>query len=179
MKEKRRCPDEQRLFCRWYSWDILRFSAKEIAVMKKVLILVLAAVSGLSACGAEKGIEVHQAWMRQTLQGENGAVYFVIHNHSSESDELIGASSDVAEIIEIHESKMDGDVMKMQQLQSVPMEAYAEIKFEPGGLHLMLVDLKKEVQVGDQIEIILHFKNFEELRVRVSVRDTPAPEEDH
>jgi len=133
----------------------------------------------LSACSAEIGIEVHEVWMRPAAQGENGAVYFVIHNHSSEEDELIGISSDIAEAVEMHESKMNGDVMEMNQVESVPLEAYAEIKFEPGGLHIMLVNLKKDVKVGDEIDVTLHFKNFEDIRVMVPVRDTPAPAEEH
>ena len=133
----------------------------------------------LSACSGEKGIEVHEVWMRPAAQGENGAVYFVIHNHSSEEDELIGISSDIAEAVEMHESKMNGDVMEMNQVESVPLEAYAEIKFEPGGLHIMLVNLKKHVEVGDEIEVTLHFKNFEDIRVMAPVRDMPAPAEEH
>ena len=147
--------------------------------MKRIFILVLATALLLSACGAEKGMEVHEIWMRPALQGENSAIYFVIHNHSSKADELIGASSESAAAIEMHESKMNGDVMEMRQLESVPLEAYAEVKFEPGGLHLMLVDMKKDLQAGDEIELTLHFKNFEDINVRVPVRDTPVPEEDH
>jgi len=74
---------------------------------------------------------------------------------------------------------MNGDVMEMHQLDSVPMEAFAEVKFEPGSLHLMLVNLQKDLKVGDQIEVTLHFKNYEDIKMMVPVRDTPAPEEDH
>lgn len=147
--------------------------------MKRILIFVLATALLLSACGAEKGIEVHEVWMRPVAKGENGAVYFVMHNHAREADELTGASSDSAVAAELHESKMNGDVMEMRPLESVPLEAFAEVKFEPGGLHLMLVDLKKDLKVGDELELTLHFKNFEDINVRVPVRDTPAPEEDH
>lgn len=141
--------------------------------------MLASALSLLSGCGAEKGMEVHEAWMRPVAKGENGAVYFVIHNHAREADELTGVSSDSAVAAEIHESKMNGDVMEMHQLESVPLEAFAEVKFGPGKLHLMLVDMKKDLNVGDETEITLHFKNFEDINVRVPVRDTPAPEEDH
>jgi len=147
--------------------------------VKRILILVLAISLLLSACGAEKGMEVHEVWMRPAAQGENGAVYFVIHNHSSEADEITSVSTDIAQAVEIHESTMNGDVMEMHQLESLPLEAYAEIKFAPGGLHLMLVNLKKDVNVGDEIEITLHFRDLEDIKVMVPVRDTPAPEEEH
>ncbi|HEX9839350.1 MAG TPA: copper chaperone PCu(A)C [Anaerolineales bacterium] len=128
-----------------------------------------------TACGAEKGIEIHSAWMRPAVKGENGAVYFVIHNHSSEGDELIGVSSDIAAAAEMHESKLSGDIMQMNRVESVPLEAFAEIEFAPGGLHIMLVDLKQDVRAGDEIEVILHFKSFEDIRVAVPVRETAAP----
>ncbi|HEX2996471.1 MAG TPA: copper chaperone PCu(A)C, partial [Anaerolineales bacterium] len=61
----------------------------------------------------------------------------------------------------------------------VPLEAYADIEFAPGGLHVMLINLKKELKIGDEIEIALHFKNSEDIKLRVPVRDTPALEEEH
>ena len=137
----------------------------------------------LSACGAEKGIEVHSAWMRPAGQDENGAIYFVIHNHSSEADELIGVSSTIAAAAEMHESKMSGDIMQMNQVESVPLDAFAEIGFSPGSLHIMLVDLKQDMRTGDEIEVTLHFKNAPDVNIRVPVRETAAPEdhpsEDH
>jgi copper(I)-binding protein len=115
--------------------------------------------------------------MRPAAQGENGAIYLVIHNLGSSADTLTGVSSNVAEAIEIHESKMSGDVMQMQQLESVPVERSAEIRFEPGGLHIMLIDLKKDLKVGDEVEITLHFTSFEDINITVPVSDMPASED--
>ena len=146
--------------------------------MQQILIFILVALS-LSACGAEQGIEIRDAWLRPAAQGENGAVYFVIHNQGSKDDALTGVSSDVAEAVEMHESQMSDDVMQMQQLDSVPLKRSSEIKFEPGGLHVMLVDLKKDLNLGDEIEITLHFTNFEDMQVTVPVQDAPVDEENH
>lgn len=145
--------------------------------MKRVLMLITTAVFLLSACGAETGIEIHDPWIRPAAKGENGAVYLVIHNHSSQTDELIGVSSDVATAAEMHESRMNGDIMQMHKLESVPLEAYAEIEFAPGRLHVMLVALKNDLEVGNQIEVILHFKNFQDIKLTVPVRETA--EENH
>ena len=151
--------------------------------MMRIFIFVLLEAFLLTACGAEKGIEIHSAWMRPAGQGENGAVYFVIHNHSSEVDELIGLSSDIAAAVEMHESKMSGDIMQMKQVESIVLEAFAEIEFAPGGLHIMLVDLQQDVRAGDEIEVVLLFKNFEDIKILATVRETAAPEdhpsEDH
>ena len=144
--------------------------------MKKILFVVLAFVLLLSACGPEKGIEVHSAWMRPAAMSANGGVYFELHNHSSTADELTGASSDAAVVAEIHESKMDGDVMTMHMLESLPLEANADIAFEPGGLHVMLINLRQDFKVNDEFTLTLHFKNSEDISVHVIVRDV-APEE--
>jgi len=147
--------------------------------MKRIFMVIWLGVLLLTACGAEKGIEIHGAWMRPASQGENGAVYFVIHNHSSLADELISVTSDIAAAAEMHESKMSGDIMQMNPVESVPLEPYAEIEFAPAGLHVMLVNLKQDVRAGDEIEVILHFKNFEDIKAVVPIRETAAPEEDH
>ena len=144
--------------------------------MRYILIFMLAALA-LSSCGTEEGIEVRASWMRPAAQGANGAVYFVIHNRGSKADTLTGISSDIAESVEMHESKMSGDVMQMQQLDSISLDRSAEVRFEPGGLHVMLVDLKKDLKVGDEVEITLHFTNFEDINVTVPVSDMPASED--
>jgi hypothetical protein len=128
----------------------------------------------LGACGTRQEIEVDEAWARPAAQAENGAIYFVVRNNGREADELTGVSSDVADAVEMHESKMEGDVMQMHQLEAVPLEGDAEITFEPGGLHIMLVGLKRDLKVGDEIEVALHFKNFEDIHVTVPVKEAPA-----
>jgi copper(I)-binding protein len=146
--------------------------------VKRILVLVLSILFLLSACGSETGIEVREAWMRPAAQGENGAVYFVIHNNSP-TEELVGVSTPAAEAAEVHESRMSGDVMQMHPLETVPLPAGAEVAFAPGGLHIMLIRLKKDLQIGEEIEVTLHFKNVEDLKVLVPVQETRAPAENH
>lgn len=145
--------------------------------MNRILVLTLVFVFLFSGCSAPvgEGMEVRDAWARPTAQGENGAVYFVIR--SSSADEIVGASSDVAEAVEIHESAMNGDVMEMHHSPSVPLGAGEEVTFDPGGLHIMLVRLKQELKAGDEIEVALHFKKHKDLKLNVVVRDDPASQE--
>ena len=149
--------------------------------MKQILALIWIAGLLLSSCAPPRaeGMVVHGAWARPAGQGANGAVYFRIENNSPQADALIGISSDVAEAVEMHESSMNGDVMEMHQLRSVPLEAGVEVVFEPGGLHVMLVALKQDLQVGDEFEITLQFQEFEDITLRVPVRESPAGGENH
>jgi copper(I)-binding protein len=105
-------------------------------------------------------------------------VYFRIHNHTATDDELIGATSPAADVIEIHESKMENDVMRMSMLSSLPIAADEEFIFTPGGLHVMLVAVKQELVLGEHIGLILHFKNHADLVVEVHVEDA-MPDEEH
>jgi copper(I)-binding protein len=140
---------------------------------------LLAGMLLLSACGAEAegDVEVHDAWMRTAVRGENAAVYFDLHNHSSTADELLGASSDAAEAVELHESVMEGDVMTMNMLPSLPLAAGAEMTFEPGGLHIMLIRLKQDLQTDDHVELVLHFKNSGDLTITAHVEESRPPED--
>jgi len=123
-------------------------------------------------------MEVHQAWIRPTAKGENAAVYLTMHNHSTTEDELTGATTTVADVVEIHESKVENDVMQMNKISSLSIAADEEIIFTPGGLHIMLIDIKQELILGEHIGLILHFKNHEDIVVEVHIEDS-MPEENH
>ncbi len=146
--------------------------------MKKYFLQIIALMLILSACSSPGDIEVHNAWVRPTIKGENAAVYLTLHNHSSEADELIGASSNVANSVEIHESMMENDVMQMHKVDSVPLAADQEIIFEPGGLHIMLIGLKQDLVLGEHIGVVLHFKNHEDIVVEVHIEEA-MPDDDH
>jgi copper(I)-binding protein len=146
--------------------------------MNRNVVFTLVVVLLLSSCApAAKEMEVYDAWTRPAAQGANGAIYFVIH--FSADEELVGVSSDAAEAVEIHESRMNGDVMEMRPVQSVPLGAGEDVRFEPGGLHVMLVGLKQDLKTGGEVEITLHFKNYQDIPLRVLVQDTPPSEHDH
>jgi len=149
--------------------------------MKRSFIFICAAVLFLSACTAPKGITVREAWIRPTAQGENGAVYFVLQNDSSEQDELIDVSSDLADSVEIHESSMAAGtgVMQMDQVSSVALDAGSEVTFSPGGLHVMLVGIKNVLKVGDVVALTLHFRNHADIPVSVSVAEFAPDEHSH
>lgn len=139
--------------------------------MKKSIIIVLLGIFLLSACDAATGIEVSNAWARPALKDGNGAVYFLLQNHSSGSEELTGASSDAALAVEMHETSRQGDVMQMQQVTSIPIPGKASIEFAPGGLHIMLIGLNEDLQAGDEIQVTLHFSEHEDILLTIPVQE--------
>ena len=142
--------------------------------MKRVLgIFVLVGVLALSACAATKtGIQIKDPWARSGFQASNSAIYFTINNYTGVADELLSASSDIADAVELHKSMMgDNGTMMMVRQDSVPLEPDSEVMFAPGGLHIMLISLRQDLKVGDTFDVTLHFKNYQDLAISVTVLD--------
>ena len=139
--------------------------------MKRVFVLLMVGTLLLNACDAATDIEVSNAWMRPAAKDGNGAIYFVLQNHSAGTDELTGVSSDIAQAVEMHESKMEGDVMQMRQVMSVPLGGKTSVEFVPGGYHVMLIGLKQDVKLGDQVQVTLHFTNQDDITISVPVQE--------
>lgn len=139
--------------------------------MKRVFTILALTAIILSACGAGD-IETHEPWARAAMQGQNSAAYLMLHNHSANADELIGASSDIADAVEVHLSQMgpNGEMQMLPQ-ESVPLAAGEEALFQPGGLHIMLIGLKRDLKAGDTFQVVLHFKTHADITLEVTVQE--------
>ncbi len=139
--------------------------------MKRMVFVLAAAALLLSACGTG-GIEVRKPWARAAMMEGNSAVYFMLKNGTGAADELIGASSDAAEAVEVHLSSMTADgVMKMEKQEAVLLEAGAELDFAPGGLHVMLIGLTRDLEAGDKFQVTLHFRSHADIVIEVTVQE--------
>lgn len=142
--------------------------------MKRIFVIVLAGMLLLSACGAPKSgaIEASDFWARSGLKDGNSAAYMMLVNGTGQDDELIGASSDVAMAVEIHLSQMGADgVMQMMKQESVAIASGGELELKPGSYHVMLIGLVKDLNVGDEIALTLHFQNHEDITLTIPVKD--------
>ena len=140
-----------------------------IIAMKKNLfpvgMLIFAGIL-LTACGtgsAETGIDVDQVKVGAAAQGEDSPVYLAMHNYGSETDQLTGVTSDAAEAVRLHNGE--------EVVEAIPVYANTEFVFIPDGYHVMLVGLKQELHIGDQIEITLHFSNHADMMITVPVQE--------
>ena len=145
--------------------------------MRKALLMFAAAVlaagllGGCTNQGGASGLSVDGAWARPGLTGGSSAVYFVINNQG-DADTLLSAASDTAGMAELHISKMDADgTMTMERQDSVPIPAGEEVLFEPGGLHVMLMNLTGDLKPDDKINLTLTFKDAGEYEVTATVRE--------
>ena len=124
----------------------------------------------MSACGKNTvapDIAVTDVWSRPATT--TGVVYLQIRNRGG-ADRLLRAESDIAEFTEIHESYVEDDRMKMRHLaDGVLIPAYETVLFKPAGLHIMLINLKKELNTGDSFEATLHFEKAGMIRITSQV----------
>ena len=127
----------------------------------------------MSACApAATDVEASDVWARTGVAGGNSAVYMSLVNGTDMHQELLFATSDVAEAVELHESKMGANgEMQMIPQAAVPLEVGAAVEFKPGGLHVMLVGLKQDLNAGDTFELTLHFKDHADITLMVIVKE--------
>ena len=128
----------------------------------------------ISACGGDAEVEVDDAWARTSASSqENGAVYMRISG-GDVADQLLGVSvgADVARMAQIHETSMDSDgVMMMQPVPAIEVAAGGEVALEPGGFHVMLMQLAEPLVAGEEIEVTLTFAEAGDIEVTAEVRD--------
>ncbi|GJQ53203.1 MAG: hypothetical protein HKUEN02_20500 [Anaerolineaceae bacterium] len=147
--------------------------------MKKRIFVLLAVLLFCAACAPKTGIEVRDAWMNPASQGATGGVYLTIHNYDKTDDALVGVSAEVSQAAEIHESKLENDVMRMRMVESAALPAGKSVEFAPGGWHIMLVNLARPLADGDTIEIVLHFQQHADILVSVMVHTNASEHEGH
>ncbi len=121
------------------------------------------------------------AFARATLPGAKvGGGYLSISNASKEADRLFGGSSPVAARVEVHEMKMDGNVMQMRQLKDgleVPAGGTAELA--PGGTHLMFIGITQPLKQGDMVPVTLEFAKAGKVEVQFMVGPANATSMEH
>jgi hypothetical protein len=123
--------------------------------MKRALLVLTLSLVAFVA-GAEPALTVSEPWVREPNPARPiGAAFMTIANDGDEAVTLVGASSSAAEIVEIHEMKTVDGVMKMRMIESLEIPAHASVKLEPGGYHLMLINLTGKLQTGDVVKIEL------------------------
>ena len=134
-------------------------------------IAAFAAVAMLATAGAHAQVAVDQPWVRTTVaQQTTTAAYLTIT--SAKGGKLVSASSPAATSVDVHEMKMDGDMMKMRAVDAVPLPAGQPVEFKPNGLHVMLTGLKAPVKAGDVVPIKLVVEDAKGKRETVDVEAT-------
>lgn len=132
-------------------------------------------LSFAAAQGQSGDVTVSNAWSRATPGGApNGAAFFEITAKGAAGDKLVAAKSDVADRVELHNHIHEGGVMKMRQVDAIPVPAGGTVKLEPGGFHVMLLGLKRPLKAGDELKLTLVFEKAGEMGITASVKPIGA-----
>ena len=104
--------------------------------------------------GAANSIVAKNVWARATAPGmTNAAVYMDVSSATDAA--LVGVASQAAAGAELHETRLEGGVMKMRPVARVALPARQVVKIAPGGLHIMLVGLKQPLRTGERVPLVL------------------------
>lgn len=143
-------------------------------------LLFAAALLAGSAFAQTAPVAAEGAWARASVQGQKATGAFM-RLTASEATRLVRAESPAAGLAEVHEMKMEGDVMKMRAVPALDLPAGKAVELKPGGYHVMLMDLKAPLAKGSTVPLTLVFKDAKgaesklQLQVPVAAQAPGAP----
>lgn len=122
-------------------------------------------------------LNINHPTARATAPGQpNGAAYLAITNTGAESDRLVALETPAAAAAEIHMMSEEGGVMTMRKLDAVEIAPGAPAVFQPGGLHIMLIDLAGPLKPGETVPLTLTFEKAGAVTVDLAIEKATTPE---
>ena len=120
--------------------------------------LTLCTLLAAPALAQVAGVKVEGAWARASVPGQKGTGAFMKLT-APQGARLVSASSPAAGVTEVHEMKLDGDVMRMRAVPVLELPAGKPVELKPGGFHVMLLDLKAPLAKDSTVPLTLTFKD--------------------
>ena len=132
------------------------------------------AAPAVAPAGVAGPVKVDNAWVRATVsqQRSTGAFFGLT---STQRTRLVAVESPAADIVEVHEMALADNIMRMRAIDAIALEPGRRVELQPGGLHVMLIDLRKPVQVGDTIPLTLVFEDDKGKRTTQAITATARP----
>lgn len=140
-------------------------------------LLLAASVQAHDFSGGNMTID--HPWSRPTAEGmPMGVAYFTLTNRGKAEDALTAAETPVAARVEFHQTQLTDGMARMRPLTQIAIGPGKTVKVEPGGIHLMLVDLNRALEAGDSIPMTLTFRiaGKVEVQLKVESRDVAGLE---
>ena len=150
---------------------------KKVALLTALIAIVVLPGGQADASLADGGailrdqLSVREAWVAEALPGQSmTAAYMIIANEGDVDEELLSMDSEIAENVELHTMEQQGEMMRMRRVDSIVIGAGDEVALEPGGLHIMLIGLTREINAGDTVESKLTFESKKNLTVSAPIK---------
>jgi copper(I)-binding protein len=133
----------------------------------KTLIIAAALLAGMAHA---QSVDVKDAWVRTSVPGQKATGAFMKLT-AKDGAKLVAASSPVAGVTEVHEMKMEGDIMKMKAVAGgLDLPAGKTVELKPGSYHLMLMDLKAALPKDSTVPLTLVFKDAKGVQSRLELK---------
>ena len=140
----------------------------------KLLPLVLAlAAFGVNAHEYQAGtLKIGHPWARMTAPGQpSGGAFLKLNNTGTAADRLLGGSTPLADHVELHSMSMEGNVMKMREVNAIDVPPGQTVELKPGAWHMMLIGLKAPLKAGDKVPMTLKFEKAGEVKVELKIEE--------
>jgi len=126
-------------------------------------------------------LEIHHPVSKATLPGQPvGGGFFTIINHGNQADRLVSITSPVSDDVQVHEMKVENDVMKMRQVDGgIEIPAGGTVELKPGGLHVMFMAIKQPFKQGETVPATLNFEKAGAVAVEFKVEAAKPGEAGH
>lgn len=129
------------------------------------------AASLMAAEATPMAMSTPESGMGMEMAGTNSAAYLVIRNEGSQADRLIKAESAVAKAVELHNVKMENNVMEMFQVDGIDVPANGQAELKPGSYHVMLIGLTRDLKAGEKVTLTLTFEKAGAVTLEAEVRE--------
>lgn len=111
------------------------------------------------------------AMATEAMMGPTSAIYMILSNGGKEADALVAVKAEVSVKVELHQTTVTNDVMRMEPVDKIEIPAGGQVELKKGGLHVMLLGVKQELKAGDLFKATLLFSKAGEIPVEVEVRE--------
>lgn len=143
--------------------------------MKKMLFVLALAFSAPLLADAAASVSVEKPFARKAMKAQRNSAAFMTLRNSGPAVAIVAAESPVADIVELHTHIHDQGVMRMRKIDRIELPAGGEVVLQPGGLHVMLLGLKQDLNEGDSISVTLKFSDGSQKAVEAPVRMVMRP----
>lgn len=148
--------------------------------MRTAFLTGLLCLCMVAATAQVTAVRIHDAWIQEAPPGvDQLGGYLEIHNAGQETRILESVSSPVFKRIEIHRTRIEGDVAKMERKNSLTLSPGQQITFKPGDYHLMLYNPAQPLRVGDRVELTFSFQDRPSVTIEAEVRRANGGAETH
>ncbi|HEB92928.1 MAG TPA: copper chaperone PCu(A)C [Gammaproteobacteria bacterium] len=145
-----------------------------------VIFLTLLFLTSNAWASAQHGIEIHDPWIREAPPTARVlAAYLQLHNHDDKTRTLVSVESPAFKRVELHRSEEKEGMATMTRVEKIIIAAHGKVAFEPGSLHIMLIDPVTPLKAGDRVNLNLHFNDGSSLNTSADVRRGGAGDKAH